>query len=100
MHRLGTDTSVSVLAGAPSPTWFGPHPILLLIDHDGRQLVIHERLRNDGARISADNFPASLKSSQLVVCLRAQEQADVQYVINLAAELATEKHERSCSAMR
>lgn len=96
VHRFGESLSVGVLAGKPGPTWFGSHPILVVI-HDGdRQIVIKERLHNDGANLSEMNFPTKLAQNTLVVCFRGQEQADVRYEITLQSDDQPRKIDGVC----
>ena len=96
VHRFDGSISVSILAGEPGPTWFGPHPVLVMVDDGNRQLVINERLRNDGANLSARNFPITLEKNKLVVCFRGQEQTDVRYEIALHSNEQPRKVAGAC----
>lgn len=96
VHRFDDSLSVDVLAGKPWPTWFGSHPILVVIHDGSRQIVINERLRNDGANLSEKNFPTKLAQNTLVVCFRGQEQADVRYEITLQSDDQPRKVDGVC----
>lgn len=96
VHRLDGSVSVGILAGKPGSTWFGSHPILVVIDEVDRQIVINERLHNDGANLSAMNFPTKLEQDKLVICFRGQEQADVRYEITLRSDDQPRKVDGAC----
>lgn len=86
VHRLEGPVAVSILAGYPEPLWFSPHPVLVVIDDGERQIVLQERMHNDGANLTDANFPVSLQGDVLVICFSGQEQADVKYVFTLHSD--------------
>lgn len=83
VHQQASDDGSAVVEiYAASPRGFAPHPVQVFLTVSGtRLLAIEDRLSNDGARISADNFPMAFGSSGVSVCFRGDEQDDVLYRI-------------------
>ena len=78
-----TGATVQIEAALPSPTGFSPHPVrAYLVLHGTRELIIEERLANDGANLGPDNFVVTFDDEAVLICFRGQEQASVLHTIS------------------
>ena len=90
------DILVQIESSPPSPMWFSPHSVRIYRKSAGStDLIVEDRLANDGARIRPENIEVTFSAESISVCFRGQEQKSVLHTVRLDGS-RKERKEAGC----